>query len=523
VRQEIAFYDMHVSGELSSRLINDSSSLSNLVQFTTQTLFGAFVKFFGSLLSMYLTHPLLAILATFITPINLFFVKKTGHIVGFYGVVQNDAMAKANAVAVEVLGNIRTVQSNVGEDMEADRFMDKINYFLRVIKATVYLETVLRFVSYGLSKARDVVILAVGMHQVATGSLTIGQYTAFAQYVALYEQGFGDITNIWLNFKNTITSTGKFVQLLLREPKIKRGLSSEANIDPAAFRLIRFLHKEQRLSPERIAHEAGMTEEQVRRTLQRLVEAKGLIEFKDIVFAYASNPDKHVIQTVSFTARPGTMTALVGESGAGKTTLGRLLQRHYDPLGGCILMDGKDYKSLPLQWLRSQIGVVEQEPVLFDRSLQENIAYGSARHRSKEEVINAATQANAHGFITELPDQYDQRPGERACRISGGQKQRVAIARAVIRDPKVLLLDEATSALDGNNENKVQKALKTLMEGKTTIVIAHRLSTVRAADQILVLGKGKIIEEGTHEELEVIPDGTYASFMLDQKVQPMLS
>lgn len=479
VRQEIAFYDMHVSGELSSRLINDSGALSNLVQFTTQTLLGALVKFIGSLLSMYLTHPLLAVLATIITPVNLFLVKRTGHIVGYYGVVQNSAMAKANAVSVEVLGNIRTVQSGVGEGMESKRFMEKINYFLRVIKATVYLETVLRFVSYGLSKARDIVILAVGMHQVATGSLTIGQYTAFAQYVSLYEQGFSDITNIWLNFKNTITSTGKFVQLLLRKPRIR--------------------------------HFGGVTASR----------CTGEITFDNIIFAYAGNPEKKVIKGFNFIARPGTMTALVGESGAGKTTLGRLLQRHYDPVGGRLLMDGTDYKNLSLHWLRAQIGVVEQEPVLFDRSLRENIAYGSAFDRSKEEVENAAMLANAHNFIMELKGDYGSSPGEKACCISGGQKQRVAIARAVVRDPKVLLLDEATSALDGANEHEVQEALKSLMKGKTTIVIAHRLSTVITADTILVLDKGVIIEQGTHQELVELGQ-KYASFMQHQVVKPLL-
>mmetsp|Transcript_70880 Transcript_70880/g.207687 ORF Transcript_70880/g.207687 Transcript_70880/m.207687 type:complete len:679 (-) Transcript_70880:165-2201(-) len=484
VRQEIAFYDLHVSGELSSRLINDSGSLSNLVQFTTQTLFGALVKFFGSLASMYLTHPGLAVIATVITPVNMFLVKKTGGIVGCYGVVQNDAMAKANAVSVEVLGNIRTVQSNVGEDMEADRFMCKINYFLRVVKATVYLETALRFVSYGLSKTRDVVILAVGMHQVATGSLTVGSYTAFASYISLYEAGFGNITNIWLNFKNTITSSGKFVQLLLRDPRI----SPVAGARPA--------------------------------------DCQGRVTFENITFAYAAKPDKHVVRGVHLEARPGTITALVGESGAGKTTVGRLLQRHYDPVGGRLLLDGVDYTALNLRWLRSQIGVVEQEPVLFDRSLSENIAYGAASHKSLEDICAAARVANADGFISRLEGGYGSHPGERACRISGGQKQRVAIARAVVRDPKVLLLDEATSALDGTNEHEVQEALDGLMSGKTTVIIAHRLSTVVRATSILVLHEGEIIEKGTHQELVAL-NGKYASFMEHQLVShtvaPLLS
>jgi len=476
--QDIAFYDAHVSGELSSRLINDSASLSSLTQFTTQTLLGAVVKFCGSLVAMYCTHPGLALIATVITPLNTFFVKRTGMVVGHYGTVQNAAMAKANACAIEVLGNVRTVQSNVGETQEAFRFMERLNYFLRVIKGTVYLETVLRFTQYGLSKMRDVIVLAVGMHQVINGGLSIGQYTAFSQYIGLYEDGFKNLSDIWINFKQTITSTGKFVQLLKREPVIN---PDEMGEEPAA--------------------------------------CMGAISFQNVHFTYQQRPDDPVLTDFNLEARPGQVIALVGESGAGKSTVGRLLLRFYDPTRGRILLDGKDFCGLRLWWLRSQIGVVEQEPVLFDRPLADNIAYGSALGRSREEIESAARIANAHEFISLLPGTYDSNPGERAARISGGQKQRVAIARAVIREPKVLLLDEATSALDSANESQVQAALEKLMSAKkaTTFVIAHRLSTVKSADCILVLHRGTVVEQGTHQQLLDL-QGHYARFMQHQLV-----
>ncbi|CAK0838143.1 unnamed protein product, partial [Prorocentrum cordatum] len=318
--QEIAFYDSHVSGELSSRLINDSAALSSLTQFTTQTMLGAIVKFVGSLVAMYMTHPELALLSTIITPVNTLLVRKTGKTVGHYGVVQNHAMAKANGVAIEVLGSIRTVQSNVGECQEASRFMDRLNYYLRIIKATVYIETVLRFTQFGLSKIRNVVVLAYAMHQVINGKLSIGEYTAFNQYINLYEDGFKNLADIWVNFKQTITSTGKFVQLLLRDPAIP--------VDGGRC----------------------------------LAECCGHLAVEDVDFAYEGRPDHLVLSKVNFVARPGDIIALVGESGAGKSTIGRLLLRYYDPRGGRVALDGVDSRELNLRWLRSQIGFVEQEP-----------------------------------------------------------------------------------------------------------------------------------------------------------------
>mmetsp|Transcript_81244 Transcript_81244/g.217159 ORF Transcript_81244/g.217159 Transcript_81244/m.217159 type:complete len:686 (-) Transcript_81244:26-2083(-) len=479
--QEIAFYDAHVSGELSSRLINDAAALSSLTQFTTQYVLGAVVKFVGSLVAMYLTHWQLAVVATVITPVNTLLVRRTGRTVGHYGVVQNDAMAKANAVATEVLSSIRAVQSNGGEPFEAVRFMEKMNAYLRVIKFTVYSETVLRFTAYGLSKARDLVVLALAMYQVVSGTLSVGSYTAFAQYVSLYEDGFKQLADFWVNFQQTVASTGKFLQLLLREPVI----SSEGGQFPA--------------------------------------DCAGSVRFEQVSFEYPGRPDQPVLAGLDLRASPGDVIALVGESGAGKSTVGRLLQRYYDPTGGRILLDGRCFTELNLRWLRAQIGVVEQEPVLFDRTIAENIAYGSAEGRSLEEVRRAAELCNAHGFISALAQGYDARPGERAARISGGQKQRIAIARAIVREPRILLLDEATSALDSENEHLVQVALDQVMVGRTTFVIAHRLSTVVRATKILVMDKGVVVESGTHEELVADEKTRYSGFMRHQLVGPLLS
>lgn len=205
--------------------------------------------------------------------------------------------------------------------------------------------------------------------------------------------------------------------------------------------------------------------------------------------------------------------ALVGESGSGKSTVIALLERFYDPESGKIFLDDVELQTLKVSWLRQQVGLVAQEPVLFNDTIRANIAYGKQGGVSEEEIIAAAKAANAHTFIAALPDGYNTIVGERGSQLSGGQKQRVAIARAIIKDPKLLLLDEATSALDAESERVVQEALDQVMVGRTTVVVAHRLSTIRGADIIAVLKNGAVLEKGRHEELMLVKDGTYASLV----------
>merc|ERR1712136_622317 len=316
-------------------------------------------------------------------------------------------------------------------------------------KATVYVETVLRFTQFGLSRIRNVIILGMAMRMIVLQELTIGAYTAFSQYLGLYEDGFRTVADMWINFKQTITSTGKFVQLLLRVPDVPMygGLRPHT--------------------------------------------CSGSLVFDDVSFEYASRPGKQILSRINLSTSPGTIIALVGESGAGKTTLGRLLQRYYDPVDGRILPDG--------------------------------VAYSAASGLSREDVRRAARLANADEFILKLANGYETHPGEKAMRISGGQKQRIAIARAIIRQPKILLLDEATSALDSENEFVVQQALDNVMLDRTTFIIAHRLSTVVRATKILVLDKGKVIEQGSHAELVENDQSRYASFMKHQLVGPLLA
>ena len=242
----------------------------------------------------------------------------------------------------------------------------------------------------------------------------------------------------------------------------------------------------------------------------------GRIRFEDVHFSYPARNDVKVLDSVTFESSPGEVTALVGPSGGGKSTIVSLILRFYDPDAGTILFDDVPLKTLDTFWLHKSLSVVSQEPTLFATSVLENIKFGVHSPVTKEDVIKAAKQANAHSFISKFPNGYDTLVGERGVQLSGGQKQRVAIARAILVDPKVLLLDEATSALDSESEHLVQEALDRIMSTRTTIVIAHRLSTIRNADKILVIDGGSVVETGTHDDLIAKKDSLYAALVKRQ-------
>jgi len=247
-------------------------------------------------------------------------------------------------------------------------------------------------------------------------------------------------------------------------------------------------------------------------------DLRGYVELKNVSFAYPSRKEMEVLKDLTLTVHPGKITSLVGESGGGKSTVAKLVMRFYDPLRGEITIDGKDIKNYDLRWLHKQIGFVSQEPLLFAATIKENIIYGlqdKDKTISDQLIVDAAKKANAHDFIMSFPDKYDTVVGERGIRLSGGQKQRIAIARAILMNPRILLLDEATSALDSESEYLVQQALDRIMIGRSVLVIAHRLSTVKNAHQVVVIEKGEVVEVGTHDEL-IQKEGSYAQLVKRQ-------
>ena len=349
------------------------------------------------------------------------------------------------------------VQAFTREEYEAKRFHSKLMFTFQKSIERARLGAIMFPLIGFLGFASSIVVLWYGGHEVARGELTPGQLVAFLLYMGMVAGPVGGLAGQWTQIQQAFGAADRIFALLDTEPEV-RDL-------PGAVPIGRI---------------------------------RGHIEFDDVSFRYADGPP--VFEGLSTKFGEGQTTALVGPSGAGKTTLVNLVGRFYDPVAGQVCVDGRDVRKVTVRSLRQQIAVVPQEPILFADTIRENIRYGRLE-ATDAEIEAAAEAANATEFVSRLPQRWDTIVGERGVRLSVGQRQRVAIARAILRDGRILLLDEATSSLDNESEYLVQQALDRLMRGRTTIVIAHRLSTVERADRILVLDRGRIVEQGTHQEL----------------------
>lgn len=376
----------------------------------------------------------------------------------------------------ESVSNVRTIKQFSCEDQQARSFEAVVERDLRGRQEHVLTWAKRQFFNVGAQGAGVSLMWALGLWQVAAGTATLGEISAYCVLVD--------------KLRNRLSSLLEFV----------RNVSERFGDVNGSFDL---MHRE---SP--IRYKGGE---------RLLVPMKGTVRFQDVSFSYPSRPDEPVLSRVSLTLHPGTVTALCGPSGGGKSTVANLALQLYTPSSGSVTIDGHDLATLDLAWYHGHTAVVSQEPVLFSLTVAENISFACNRDGlgevSRAEVIAAAKQANAHDFIMSFAKGYDTQVGEGGVRLSGGQKQRIAIARAIITDPRILILDEATSALDAESEHVVQQALDRVMVGRTTLIIAHRLSTIRSADNIVVVARGEIIEQGRHEELLCNGCGVYADLV----------
>eukprot|EP00798_Chlamydomonas_sp_ICE-L_P013698 gene13698-19590_t len=465
---EIGFFDTTKSGDITSRLTADTETAAGSVCLNMNIMLRSATQAVMVLGFMFWASWRLTVI-TFVLLYGGYFAKLSKK-------VQTE-LAEANAAAQEVLSSMTTVKAHGAQDSSEAMYSSKLLAFynLNVKEAIAYASyaTITTF----LPNLVAAVVLYYGGQLVLSGQMSPGALVSFMLYHQSLSSAFSSIGDVFSYLTAAVGAAEKVIELINRKPKI----------DPGGH----FIPQE------------GLV---------------GKLELQAVVFTYPSRPSLRVLCGLSLVADPGETVALVGVSGGGKSSIVKLIERFYLPHSGSVLVDGRDVGVYDAKWLRRQVALVSQEPVLYARSIRRNIMYGLEAADgmpvppSQEEVEEAARQANAHDFISSFPEKYETDCGEKGITISGGQKQRIAIARALVRKPRVLLLDEATSALDADSEAVVQEALDRMMSGRTTLVIAHRLSTIQGADRIIVIGKGVVQESGTHAEL-LEAGGAYANLV----------
>jgi ABC-type multidrug transport system fused ATPase/permease subunit len=467
IKLPMSFFAERRVGELNSRISSDISLLQDSLTSTLADLLSQLIIIIGGITLMMISSFKLTLFMLAILPAMALFAFFSGRAIRRFSKKAQAHVAESNTIVEETLQGIQNVKAFTNELFEINRYREKTNEVARAgIKGGKY-QAAISFIVLGFFMAMGAVIWR-GATLIATGHMAAGQLFSFVIYSGFIAGNIAGMAGVYTRLQKTIGAAEKLL-LLLDEPAEK--------IDESYVHI-----------PANTLH--------------------GQITFDRVVFEYPSRKENNVLKNVSFNIEPGQQVALVGPSGAGKSTLASLLLKFYEPTGGKILFDGRDSSSFPITALRRQMAIVPQDVFLFGGTIRENIAYGRPG-AGAEEIVDAAVQANAWDFIRSFSGGLDTIVGERGVQLSGGQRQRIAIARAVLKNPKILILDEATSSLDSESERLVQEALDKLMQCRTSVVIAHRLATIRNSDKIIVLDNGTIVEQGTHSELLANENGLY--------------
>lgn len=468
IKLPLKFFEKHRVGELNSRISSDISLLQETLTTTLAEFIRQIIIITGGITLLTITSWRLTLFMLAILPGMMLLAVFFGKFIRRFSKQVQGEVAKSNTIVEETLQGIQIVKTYTNEALEIGRYKTRTTEIANIgMKGGKYRGAFSAFMIFGLFGA-IVAVIWRGSAMMSTGVIDAGQLFSFVIYSGFVGGNFGGMANVYTQIQKFIGATEELFELFNEEE-------------------------------ENLVNEDIIMEEEL---------LKGEIVFKDLSFKYPTRPEEDVLSSINLTISPNQMVALVGTSGAGKSTIAALLLRLYEPTSGCIFYDGKDHREFSLTALRSQIALVPQDVFLFGGTIKENISYGKP-DATDDEIYSAAEKANAMEFIERFPNKLDTIVGERGTQLSGGQRQRIAIARAVLKNPCILILDEATSSLDSESERLVQDALEKLMVGRTSIVIAHRLSTIRKADQIMVLDRGVIVEKGTHDELLTLENGIY--------------
>lgn len=489
----IPFFEKNRVGELMSRITTDITQLQDVLSITLAeffrqifTLVGGIIliSFLSSKLTMFmlLTFPFLVVAAIIFGR----FIRKNSKKV-------QDELASTNIIVEETLQSINVVKAFTNENLEVKRYSLSVQKVVDyAMKAATFRGAFISFIIFVLFGG-IVGVVWYGGNLVLQGELAFKDLFTFIIYTGFIGGSVGGLGDMYAQIQKTVGASERILEILDEKSEI------EVESSPLAY-----------MSSQTIME--TMTIDKLNIEYQTEASALSKIEYRNVAFSYPSRPDMEVLRNINLEVKTGEKIGLVGYSGAGKSTIVQLLMRYYKLTGGQILVDGKNINEYNLTDLRKNIAIVPQEVMLFGGTIYENIAYGNPQ-ASENEVIEASRKANAFDFIESFPEKFQTIVGERGVKLSGGQRQRVAIARAILKDPAILILDEATSALDSESEKLVQDALDTLMQNRTTIIIAHRLATIRNVDTIYVLKEGEISEQGSHDELVLIENGIYANLV----------